>query len=411
MGLRNTYLVMRQEIYATLRRWAFVIFAFIFPIGMGIVAIVIYLVNDRSGAETPVDGPSDRSGLLGFVDPADWIKTLPEADSAGGFVEFMNEPAAQTALENGEIDGFFVVAANYVESGDLTYVTLNFDPIGSPVSTRPFEQLLIFNLLGPDGDLAIRTLEPMTVNFRQLSPPSEEETQSNWLAEQLPFFLVILLYMVILMPASILVSSITDEKKNRILEVLISSVSPTQFFAGKLLALGLLGILQTLVWVGTLWGVARFGGSPLSLPPGFTIPTHLLVWSMIFSITGYAMYGTQMAGIGALAPNAGDSRSLTLLVLAPLIVGYMFNIMFLEAPEAPLMVFLSMFPLTGPVVMIGRMAAIDLPIWQPVLSLSLQILAVAVIFWLFSRLFRAQALLSGQPLTVRGLVQAIRRAG
>jgi ABC-2 type transport system permease protein len=156
--------------------------------------------------------------------------------------------------------------------------------------------------------------------------------------------------------------------------------------------------------------VARFGGSPLNLPPGFSIPAHLLVWSLVFSITGYAMYGTQMAGIGALAPNANDTRSLTLLVLSPLIVGYMFNIMFLEAPEAPLMVFLSMFPLTGPVVMIGRMAAVDLPFWQPVLSLGLQILAVGVIFRLFSRLFRAQALLSGQPLTVRGLVKALRNA-
>jgi ABC-2 type transport system permease protein len=303
------------------------------------------------------------------------------------------------------------VAVDYLDTGDLTFVSLDFDPIRSTLNTRPFEQLLAFNLFASDPELGLQVLDPFTLEIRRIESADPAAEEDNWLAGSLPFLLVILLYMVILMPASILVTSITDEKKNRVLEVLISSISPGQFFAGKLLALGLLGALQTLVWVGTIWGVARFGGSPLGLPEGFSIPTHLVVWALLFSITGYAMYGTQMAGIGALAPTANDTRSLTFLVLAPLIVGYAVNNIYLEQPEAALIVFLSMFPLTAPVVMIGRMAALDLPVWQPVLSLGLQIATVVGVFWLFSRLFRAQALLSGQPLTVKGLVQAMRSGG
>jgi len=413
VNIRNTFLVMRQEINATLRRWVFVIFAFILPVVLGLIAVVIYTINNRSGGETPAEEPDETTGIQGFVDPADWIKELPVGIPGPVYAEFPDEAAAQAALEDGEIDGYFIVDEDYVETGDLTYVALEFDPIGGSLNSRPFQRILTASLFASDPELGSRVLDPLTVELRQLAPPEPgpESEEANWLAEQLPFFLVILLYMVILMPASILVTSITDEKKNRVLEVLISSVSPAQFFAGKLLALGLLGIVQTLVWVGTLWGVARFGGNPLSLPVGFTIPTHLLVWALVFSVTGYAMYGTQMAGIGALAPNVNDTRSLTMLVLSPLIVGYFFNIIFLEKPEALLMVIFSLFPLTGPVVMVGRMAAIDLPFWQPVLALVLQIGAVVGIFWLFSRLFRAQALLSGQPLTIRGLVKAIRTAG
>lgn len=411
MKWRGTFLVMRQEIYATLRRWSFILFAFILPVVLGVIAAIVYASNNRPGGGPAGEEQEEIAGVQGFVDPAGWIRQLPPAGFGLNYEEYPDETAAGAALETGEIDGYFVIAADYLESGGLTYVSLDFDPIGGSVNTRPFEQLLTANLFAADPQLGLLVIEPLDVTIRQIAPEEPGAAEENWMSEQLPFFLVILLYMVILMPASILVSSITDEKKNRILEVLITSVAPSQFFAGKLLALGLLGLLQTLVWIGTMWGVARFGGSPLSLPPGFTLPTHLLVWTLIFSITGYAMYGTQMAGLGALAPSANDTRSLTLLVLAPLIVGYTLNVVFLESPEAPIMVFMSMFPLTGPVVMVGRMAAVDLPIWQPILALVLQIAAVVGIFWIFSRLFRAQALLSGQPLTVKGVVRAIRNAG
>jgi ABC-2 type transport system permease protein len=408
MNFRNTFLVMRQEIFATLRRWGFVIFAFVLPILLGVIAIVIAAFNNRPGADPGEEEVADTTGLQGFVDPAGWIRELPQAGPAAIYIEYPDEGAALDALEGEEIDGYFVIAEDYVDSGDLTYVSLDFDPIGGSVNTRPFEALLTANLLAAVPDITLQVLDPMDITVSQIAPDEPSDGEANWLAEQLPLILVILLYMVILMPAGILVNSITDEKKNRVLEVLISSISPSQFFAGKLLALGLLGMLQTLVWIGTIWGVGRFGGRPLNLPPGLELPTHLFVWALVFSITGFAMYGTQMAGIGALAPNVNDSRSLTMLVLAPLIAGYFFNVIFLEVPEAPVMVVLSLFPLTGPVVMVGRMAATDIPVWQPILSLILQIAAVVGIFQLFSRLFRAQALLSGQPLTVRGLVRALR---
>ena len=188
--------------------------------------------------------------------------------------------------------------------------------------------------------------------------------------------LVILLYIVILVPASSLVNSITDEKKNQVIEILLSSVSPGQFFIGKLMALGLLGIFQTLIWVGVIWSVAEFGGQPLNLPVDFSIPPQLLVWAIIFSFTGYAMYGTQMAGIGALAPDVRDTRSLTMLVLMPLLFGYTFNVIFLDSPNTTFALALSLFPLTAPVVMIGRMASTTLPVWQPAVSLLLQLVAI-----------------------------------
>ena len=408
MKIQRTMLVMRQEIYATLRRAFFVIFAFVIPIGMGVVAIVTYAINDNAPETVEAETSQPANVIQGYVDPSGWIKVIPDDSPLYTFVEYGSEPEAQAALDSEKISGYFILPEDFLETGELVFVVQDFKLGEDRPSTYYFQRMLGMNLFESDLELGLLAVEPLMISIHEIAVNDGPLIQDNWLAEQLPFFLVILLYIVILVPASSLVNSITDEKKNRVIEILLSSVSAGEFFVGKLLALGLLGIVQTFVWVGVIWAVGKFGGQPLNLPADFAIPTQLLVWAVVFSFTGYAMYGTQMAGIGALAPDVKDTRSLTLLVLAPLLFGYTFNIIFLEVPNSTLAVVLSLFPLTAPVVMIGRMATTNIPVWQPILSLALQFISIIWIIKMFTRLFRAQALLSGQELNVRRFVQALR---
>lgn len=410
MKLRNTFLIMQQEIYATLRRAFFVIFAFGFPVLMGIVAIVFYVINDNAPEVIEEEAPRTEEIVQGFLDPAGYINSVPGDIPDYTFIEFDSESDADIAMNNGSINGYYIIPEDFLETGELLYVVEEFSLADDNPQTWVFQGMLGLNLFGEDAELGAAAIQPMMISTREVAVNQGPLTEDNWLAERLPFFLVILLYIVILVPASSLVNSITDEKKNRVIEILLSSVSPGQFFIGKLLALGLLGVLQTVVWIGVVWAVAEFGGRPLNLPTDFEIPTQLLVWAIIFSFTGYGMYGTQMAGIGALAPDVKDTRSLTLIVLLPLLFGYTFNIIFLESPDTTLALALSLFPLTAPVVMIGRMATTTLPVWQPIVSLVLQVLAIVWIVRLFTRLFRAQALLSGQTLTFQRMVRALREA-
>ena len=408
MSLNKIFLVMRQEIYATLRRAFFVIFAFGLPIVLGIIAIVIYMVQNNAPEEVVEETPEMVELVQGYVDPEGYIRHIPEDMIYHTFIKFDTEAEAQTALDEETISGYFLVPEDFLETGDLTYVVPEFNLGQDRPDTYIFQRVLGINLFGDDFELGAMAMAPMNLNTSPAQVSTGPITQDNWFARSLPMYLVILLYIVILVPASSLVNSITDEKKNRVIEILLSSVSASQFFIGKLLALGLLGILQTMVWVAVMWGVAEFGGRPLNLPEDFSIPTQLLVWAVVFAFMGYGMYGTQMAGIGALAPDVKDTRSVTMLVLAPLLFGYSFNIIFIEAPDTIFALVLSLFPLTAPVVMIGRMAVSNIPIWQPIVSLLLQMLAVVWIVRVFTRLFKAQALLSGQELTAKRLFQALR---
>ena len=185
------------------------------------------------------------------------------------------------------------------------------------------------------------------------------KSEDSWIVELLPNAMALILYMVIIMSSSVLVMAMTDEKKNRVLEVLLSSVSSRQLVTGKILAVGFLGLIIMFLWIGMLWSVTRFGGQPLSIPEGFKLPTPLLFWACIYAFLGYAIYGSQMAGLGALAPDIKDSRSVSFIVLIPLIAVYMFLIVIVTNPDGPIAIILSLFPLTSPVGMITRMAATE----------------------------------------------------
>jgi ABC-2 type transport system permease protein len=234
------------------------------------------------------------------------------------------------------------------------------------------------------------------VETRSLAPPrTEEGYENNWFVEALPTFMTVILYMVILIAAQTLTAAVGEEKKNRVMEILLSSVTPTQFIGGKILALGFLGLLMFAAYVGVMWMVVTFGGQPLGIPLDYELPTGLLIWATLFAVLGYAMYGSLTAGLGALAPDVKDTRSTSILLISPLIVAYMLNVVVVAVPNGVVAVFLSLFPLSSPVSMISRMTVIDVPAWQLILAAALQLAMALAIVRLVARLFRAQVMLSG----------------
>ncbi len=412
--ISHMLLIIQREIYATIQRRTVILFMFGVPIVLGLVAVVAYQFNktpQAGGAQTnsaPVDNLEGKP--LGYVDPSGLIASFPPFVPAFNYQRYDSQEQALQALQSEKIKGFFVIPADYAKGAPPEYFTKNNNPLSSSINNGELGAILTFNLLKSDPQLAQEVISPIKPKVSELPAPpaAQNATRSdNWYVSTLPLFMVILLYMVILVPSGNLVSGLTDEKKNRVMEVLLCSVSPMQLFVGKLLATGFLGLIQMLLWIGVLWGVGKFGGQPLQLPPGYSVPTGLLLWSVVFAMLGYMMYAAQLAGVGAMAPSANESRSVTILLMLPLIVGYSLSTVIGQAPYSPLAYILSYFPLTAPVAMIGRMAAVELPFWEPLLSAFCQLIGVIIIVRLFGRLFHASLMLSGQTLNVKRLFTAL----
>jgi len=310
-------------------------------------------------------------------------------------------------LDAGEISAYYVVPSDYVETGDIIYVKLTYNPLSNPGFMQSMAWVVLFNIAGQDQALATSLWQPLELSTVALTAPDDEAAESSWLVEMLPTLMTLILYLVIIMASSALVTSVSEEKKNRVLEIVLSSTSANQFMAGKILALGLLGLLMMASWLGLLWFVATFGGVSLQIPAGYELPTELLLWAVVYGFLGYAMYGALMAGVGAVAPDVKDTRSATFVVMLPLILAYMLNMFVVDAPQGSLALTASFFPLTSPVTMITRMSATDVPTWQAVLAALLQLFMAVLIVRLVARVFRAKLLLSGQPASIRLYANAL----
>jgi len=406
--MNKTWLFARTEIRTSLGRKTFVLFAFGLPILLGFVSLGFALINkDDEALETSnvlVESPEPTD--VGYVDPGQHIKSLPENIPTDWLKPFPDQDAALLALENGEIKGYYLIPENYVSEGVLSLVKLTYNPM-SPEPTETLEWILLYNMAGGDQALATSLWQPLDLTLTSIAPPSEDSGEETWITDLLPTIMTLILYMVIIMTSSILINAVSDEKKNRVMEIVLSSASSKQFISGKIIAGGILGLMMIFTWLTVFWMVSTFGGTALDIPADFELPVNLLVWAVVYAFLGYIMYGSLMAGLGALSPDVKDARSLSMVILLPLIFGYLLNIFIQLNPDGPIAVISSLFPLTAPVTMIIRMTITEVPLWQSALAAVLMIATAILIVRLVAHFFRSQILLSGQQPTLKRYYQTL----
>jgi ABC-2 type transport system permease protein len=239
-----------------------------------------------------------------------------------------------------------------------------------------------------------------------------------------------LMYMVIFIFGNMVMRSVMEEKINRIVEVMISSVKPFQLMLGKVIGVGGVGLTQLLIWIifiplimllaGTFLGdpgqaqeMAQSMGGPaiqqtannevaeviqefMSLNWWLILPSFI-----IFFLGGYFIYSSLFAAIGsAIGDDLGESQGLMMPIIIPVIFALMIMMSSLENPNSTMAVFGSIFPLFSPIVMPARLA-FDPPLWQVFLSLGLLILTSLFFIWLSGRIYRIGILMYGKRLTFK----------
>jgi ABC-2 type transport system permease protein len=189
------------------------------------------------------------------------------------------------------------------------------------------------------------------------------------------------------------------------MEVLMSSMTPTQLLAGKVLGLGLVGLVQMALWLGSALTALNFIPAGVSLG---VVTVEAVAVGLAFFLLGYFIYASLMAGLGALMPGSREAAQYTFFIILPMFVPLYLNTAIALEPDGPLATALSIIPFTSPVAMVMRMVSTDVPAWQIALALALSAVTVAAVIWVVSRIFRAQSLLSGSKPTVREIVAALR---
>lgn len=406
--MNKTLLVMRYEIVSIVSRKSFLFALFGIPLIAGLIFLAITLIKGGSTSSPSTSGGAssgpDRSNLQteGYVDYSGLITAIHPDVPRGVLVAYPNETSAQQALDAGDISAYYIIPADYVENGDLIYVNPDVTPLSAGKQTWVMNWTIFANLLNNDPELMAQAGTPMNVYTRPLASPKDERNRDNSATFYIPYGITLAFYIVIVMASSLLRSSTGNERKNQLIEILMSSVSPHQLLSGKIVGLGLIGLFQTLVWVGTGYVLLRLSGTTLNLPSNMELPASILVWSLVFFLLGYAIYASLLAGLGALTgPNSAGSSTADFVIIWPTIIPLFLIVVLIESPHGAVSVGLSLFPLTAPVAMMTRLAIGGVPLWQPLLAAGLMLVTAIFVVRAVARLFRAQNLLSGQEFTLR----------
>jgi ABC-2 type transport system permease protein len=407
--MNKTWLVLRHEIINTLSRPSFLFAMF----GIPIIGAAVFMVAGQLNKANPAQnllaqliGSPPTTLAEGYVDQSGIIKEIPASVQPGLLVAFPDEASASQALADGQISGYYIIPPDYIQAGKITYIRSDFNPLTSSGQSGLLEWILNVNLLG--GNTRLATLVNGPTNLQKVSlSPAPQRDENNMLTFFLPYAVTMLFYIILLSAASLLLSSVTKEKENRVMEILMVSVTPRQLLTGKIVALGLIGLLQTIVWVGTGRLLLARSGTTFNLPIAFQLPASFLIWGVIFFLLGYAVYASLMAGLGALVPNLREASQATILVIFPLIIPVVLLSILINDPHGLLATVLSLFPLTSPVAMMTRLAAGGVPFWQTLLAAALLAVTAVLVVRSVARMFRAQTILSGQPFSRKVFFNAL----
>jgi ABC-2 type transport system permease protein len=219
------------------------------------------------------------------------------------------------------------------------------------------------------------------------------------------FVYLFIMFISMLTPSQMLLTSLIEEKSSRVVEVLLSAVSPLELMAGKILGLIAVGLTTAAVYLIVLVVVAASTG--LLHPPGAT----LVLLFIVYYLLGFAMYASIFAGIGAAFNTLKDAQTVMMPLSFLLVLPLMFWMTIAQHPYSLLAVALSLFPLTAPTVMILRIAVVETPPWWDIAG-SLLMLAGSVPFivWAAAKIFRTGVLLYGKPPKLAEILRWLRNS-
>ncbi len=402
--MNKTLLVARREFLYNLRRPAFLFAMFGTPLLVLVIMFVSisFASNDSIGADVRI-GYVDQSGVLANAASLDDPRYTV-------FVPYASEDAARAALDADEVSAYMVLAEDYRQNGQINIY--NYAPVSDAVRDL-ISTFLRANLLqGVESTLPLDVVDDPSGELSLHILDSNRTLNSD---SVLGLFLVPFLFVMVFMLSTqtvsgFLMSGVVEEKSNRIMEVLVTSITPMQMLAGKILGLGALGLLQILLWivVGVIT-ISIGSGQASGILSGLEIPVDMLILFVIYFLLTYFLLATLMAGLGAVVGSEQESRQYAGILSLVLVIPFFFFIQILDDPNGSVSVLLTLIPFTAPITVLLRVSLASVPFWQVALSLGILLVTTVMIAWASARIFRWALLRYGKRLRLREVLPVIFR--
>lgn len=438
----KTKVVVAREFFGTIKRPGWLIATFGMPVFVGLYAGVIFLIGTTAAKMDKPTGKAgivDHAGVVRFQEaPIAAGDEIPEdaknavdanlkkfagsaASGAAGevlqtlmrgtqFVRFEDEKAGMDALGKKEIGALYVIPADYVAQGKI----LAYNPSESILSEGkiaqvPLRRLLIRSLAGDaiPPEVVKRILSPIDITMFNKNPDGmwKERGIAEFVRRLgVPLAFTVLLLISILASAGTLIQGVSEEKENRVIEVILSSIDARSLLLGKLLGLGAAGLLQLAIWLLMALVPA------VMLVAGLALSPMTVILCLFYFVLAFLLYGTLITATGVIGTNAKDMQSYGMFWAIGSALPMPFIEVLLRDPNGMTAHILSFFPLTTAVTMMLRIGTGTVPWWEIPLTLATLALAVMITLRFAARLFRTALLMYGKRPTLVEIFRTLRQA-
>ena len=430
MDFNKILLVVKREYLTRVRTKSFILSTLLSPLAfivmMGIVAYVS--IVDEEIEKTV--GIIDETGVL-------YDKLIEQNSSRYLDVSDLSTDSVKTIVLNGDMDGYIIL--NEQNINNTTLPTLVYGGSGGILFIQSVESdvrnvLRDERLASSSVSDEVRAIFETQYKIESVKLTEDGEEEDNAVFGALfGFILGLLIFMGVFGYGAVLMRSVIEEKINRIVEVIVSSVKPIELMMGKLLGVCVLAITQFAIWILAYIGLsivaapiaATFlGAQTANLPDGakeisssfdpskleaFVVDPIIFIYFIVFFIIGFMIYAAIFAAIGVAVDSEQDTQQFMIPVMAPIMIGYFLNLRVIENPDSVIAVVSSLIPLTAPINMISRIAATEVPMIQILGSLALMILTFIGLMWLAAKIYRVGILMYGKKPSYKELAKWIRQ--
>jgi ABC-2 type transport system permease protein len=414
---RRVFWVARREYLERVRSRAFMVATVLGPLILGGLMLIPALAARRATKPLRVV-VLDASGAL-----REPVEQALGAIKDGGTPRFVIVPPPagpfdraradlQASVLRGHLDGYVFLPAGALDASQAQF---HGRSVGAVMEMRLLERALeeafVRVRLAQEGLDRARLREVTRgVDLKTMRLSEAGAREDRGAGFLFSVVLLMAIYTAVFMWGQALMTSVIEEKNNRVVEVMVSSVSPDTLLSGKLLGVGAAGLTQLLAWALTVGLVGLYVGSG-AVAGGASVPevgVGVLAAFVVFFLLGFFLYGSLYAAVGASVNSMQEAQNLILPLMMPVILAMMFFPMVLRSPDSSLAVGLSLIPLLTPLLMFLRISVLMPPAWQIALSIGLTLLTIWGVVWTASRIYRVGILMYGKRPTMPEILRWVR---
>lgn len=407
MKIKRIFTIIKREFLTRVMKRSFLIFTILTPLLFAALMILPSLMWTVKGGKTPQVLVLDETNFF-------YEKLKEKAIEPHGkgiediFIEF-SKPVGGEKIEDiipkiydsKEIDAVLEIKLDDKNDVSCTYYGKNISNIRligkleNYLNSINLEEKLKKNNI-PD-EVKKELQKKVEIKAVKIEKGGKTKKSSFFMEYFKTFIASMLLYLLIIGYGQTLMRGVMEEKSNRVVEILLSSLKPSELLLGKILGIASVGLLQYLIWL--ICGIALFIANPMNFTSSIdksTIRPEELLLFVIFFVLGFFFYASIFGAVGSICSTDQEVQQLMYPIVLILIFPVLILGLILQNPNAPWLIVLSLIPIFSPTLMMTRVSIMAIPFWQILLSIILLILGIAFVSWAGGKIFRTGILMTGK---------------